>query len=53
MGWYNGRIYKHNGLVGIKEGTYLGMELFYSGQFTVNMKSITQSDTLIKLQKIN
>ena len=42
-------IYKHNGLVGIREGNLSwNGNSFYSGQFTVNMKSITQSDTLYK-----
>ena len=37
-------IYKHNGLVGIKEGNLSwNGNSFYSGQFTVNMKSITYS----------
>lgn len=45
-------IYKHNGLIGLKEGnlSWNGNK-FYEGKFTINMKSITQLDTLYKTEE--
>ena len=45
-------IYKHNGLIGIKEGNLSwDGNSFYEGKFTINMKSITQLDTLYKTEE--
>ena len=42
-------IYKHSGLMGLKEGNLSwNGNSFNEGQFTINMKSITQLDTLYK-----
>lgn len=45
-------IYKHNGLIGLKEGnlSWNGNK-FHEGKFTINMKSITQLDTLYKTEE--
>ena len=45
-------IYKHNGLIGIKEGNLSwNGNTFYEGQFSINMNSITQLDTLYKTEE--
>ena len=45
-------IYKHNGLIAIKKGNLSwDGNSFYEGKFTINMKSITQLDTLYKTEE--